>query len=79
MLRRAVIKHGGAYRNGTSITKLLSRYPPIFRTAISKLPNHDGRAAKLGLRQSVPDISPLSTMIYNVRILAVAQLATSAK
>lgn len=60
---------------GTSITQLLSSYPPIFRTAISQLQNHGSitmvvpPSLAYGDKGLPPDIPPGSTMIYNVRIV----------
>ncbi|HGM5490319.1 TPA: FKBP-type peptidyl-prolyl cis-trans isomerase N-terminal domain-containing protein [Serratia fonticola] len=62
---------------GSSVTQLLSSYPPIFRTAISKLQNHGSitmvvpPSLAYGDKGLPPDIPPGSTMIYNVRILDV--------
>lgn len=69
----------------TSITQLLSSYPPIFRSALLKLQNHGSitmvvpPALAYGDKGLPPDIPPGSTMIYNVRILDIAQPATPAK
>jgi FKBP-type peptidyl-prolyl cis-trans isomerase len=63
---------------GTSVTQLLSSYPPIFRTAISKLQNHGSitmvvpPSLAYGDKGLPPDILPGSTMVYNVTILDVA-------
>lgn len=70
---------------GTSITQLLSSYPPIFRTALMKLQNHGSITMVVpptlayGDKGLPPDIPPGSTMIYNVRILDVAPSATPTK
>lgn len=63
---------------GTSVTQLLSSYPPIFRTAISKLQNHGSitmvvpPSLAYGDKGLPPDILPGSTMVYNVTVLDVA-------
>lgn len=73
---------------GTSITQPLSSYPPMFRSAISKLQNHGSMtmvvppALAYGDKGLPPEIPPGSTMIYNLKVVDVvapADVAAAAK
>ncbi|WON77980.1 FKBP-type peptidyl-prolyl cis-trans isomerase N-terminal domain-containing protein [Serratia sp. UGAL515B_01] len=77
-----VIKDMGAA--GTSIKQPLSSYPPMFRSALSKLQNNGSMTMVVppnlayGDKGLPPDIPPGSTMVYNVKILNVMAPADAA-